>query len=66
MPYLIVRESYLNNRQLYSPNYHLLLPPGQSRNLGLFQLSGGRAATERGEVGHGEVLVSLRPEGREK
>ena len=45
---------------------HLLLPPGQSRNLGLFQLSGGRAATERGEVGHGEVLVSLRPEGREK
>ena len=65
MPYLIVRESYLNNRQLYSPNYHLL-PLGQSRNLGLFQLSGGRAATERGEVGHGEVLVSLRPEGREK
>ena len=59
MPYLIVRESYLNNRQVYPFLISLLLTDS-------LQLPGGRVASQRGEDGHGEVLLSLRPEGREE
>ena len=82
MPYLIVRESYLNNRQIYYgyitvnvilwTNYRARISTicrhhlCYSHNLLVFQLSGGRAAPQRGQDRHWEVFVSFRSEGWKK
>ena len=67
MPYLIVREVDKQKRILFQTLGEAVTIFARSPpELPQQQLPGGRAAAQRGADGHREVVMPLRPQGREE